>query len=471
MKKQTYLWWATLLLSCSWNLNATDYSKVSSEIKVQLETKTLSTPYKNILGENAQEEVNAFLEKQSSEINTSAFSIKIKYSKGLETIQYVEKREDGNYFYHISFYSPEYEVTVFDSNQVAIFEKKYEKEKVLVDYGKENKYTSSSDLSTAWRKAKRPFYKAEEAKYNNVITFLEDFEEKVLPQFIIAPKEEKEESSVQINQPKSIDSSMTDTTAIIAEDTAQEVELPQDTIIDIQEIVQIDSTETIENPVSTQTNITQVDATAIVQDIDSAPTSISLVDSTLNQNPIVTSIGEDTLKTPPIKIIDQRDLRDHNKIISLGIGLGNLKNSRLAQPVIGGSLDRYSFDDLFGVDWFFVGGWVGYGKYKFDDNGFFDTAYDMTEISFISRYGVSLTRILQDKGIASKLTQNFDVYALIQFGYSIVVAENFLIGVDTSGGRGGLAIGGRYEWKKFGVFTELGKTETGYAKAGLFLKL
>ncbi len=447
MKKLTYLWCATILLSCSWNLNAADYSNTASEIKVQLETKTLATPYKNILGKNSQEEINAFLKEQPSEINTTAFLIKIKYSKGLETIQYVEKRVGENYYYEINFYSPEYEVIVLDSNQVSIFEKKYGKEKVTTDFGKEDSYQSSSDLSSAWRKAKRPFYKTEEEKYNNVITFLEDFEKEVLPQFTIASKEEEEENAIQITHPKSIENSMADTVEVIVE----EVMLPQDTMATIQEIVPVDSSETIQNTDSTQIKITQID--------------------TLTQAPIVTAKGGDSIIIAPIEIIDQRDLRDHNKIISVGMGLGNLRGYQLAQPLIGGSLDRYSFDDLLGVDWFFAGGWIGYGKYKFDYNGFYEPPIDVTEISFTSRYGVSITRILQDKGIATKLTENFDVYALIQFGYSLILTDNFIFGVDTSGARGGLAIGGRYEWKNFGVFTELGKTETGYAKAGLFLKL
>ncbi len=447
MKKLTYLWCATILLSCSWNLNAADYSNTASEIKVQLETKTLATPYKNILGKNSQEEINAFLKEQPSEINTTAFLIKIKYSKGLETIQYVEKRVGENYYYEINFYSPEYEVIVLDSNQVSIFEKKYGKEKVTTDFGKEDSYQSSSDLSSAWRKAKRPFYKTEEEKYNNVITFLEDFEKEVLPQFTIASKEEEEENAIQITHPKSIENSMADTVEVIVE----EVMLPQDTMATIQEIVPVDSSETIQNTDSTQIKITQID--------------------TLTQAPIVTAKGGDSIIIAPIEIIDQRDLRDHNKIISVGMGLGNLRGYQLAQPLIGGSLDRYSFDDLLGVDWFFAGGWIGYGKYKFDYDGFYPNTFDVTEISFTSRYGVSITRILQDKGIATKLTENFDVYALIQFGYSLILTDNFIFGVDTSGARGGLAIGGRYEWKNFGVFTELGKTETGYAKAGLFLKL
>ena len=458
MKKLKYLLWVALLVSGSWNLNATSSNTVS-EIKVQLETKTLSTPYKNILGKNAKEEINAFLQEQQSEINTAAFFIKIKYSKGLETIQYVEKRVGENFYYESSFYAPEYEVTVLDSNQVSVFEGEYGKEKVITTFGKEDEFKSSSELSTAWRKAKRTFYKTEEEKYNNVITFLEDFEKKVLPDYIVAPKEERqEETSVEIDAPEPIDSSLVDPIEIVIDEPVEEVVVNQDTVVSIQDTV-----------VNNQ-EIAKIDSPVIEQKADSVQIEITQVD-TSTHTPIVTSKGSDSLIIAPIAIIDQRNLRDHNKIISVGMGLGNLRGYQLAQPLIGGSLDRYSFDDLLGVDWFFAGGWIGYGKYKFDYDGFYITPFDVTEVSFISRYGVSVTRILQDKGIASKLTQNFDVYALIQFGYSIVVADDFILGVDTSGARGGLAIGGRYEWKNFGVFTELGKTETGYAKAGFFLKL
>jgi len=164
---------------------------------------------------------------------------------------------------------------------------------------------------------------------------------------------------------------------------------------------------------------------------------------------------------------DLRDLRDHNMIVSLGTGFGNLKDYPLGQPVIGGSIDRYSFDNIFGVDWFFLGGWIGYGKYKYNE---FSIEADITEIYITSRYGVSLTRILQDAGKLDKVTNQVDIYALIQFGYSIVNASDFLFITD-SGTNAGIALGARYNWKKMGAFVEVIKTETGFAKGGIFLKL
>lgn len=403
-----------------------------------IEVKTKKTEYGNILGESIKEDLNSFQGKEN-------LNIKISFLKGLETAQFSEKKENGKVFFFVSFYTPQYEAIVLDNEGKELLHKKYGDEKTRTEFGKISEYTDGNELMKDWRKQKELFYKKEEAKYNNVQFFLKDLQS--LDHRTIVESSEPQETTIRdINPSREID----EITPPENNNETKEVLTQQNTEKEIEE-VELQNDKPLE------------DVSIDKPEIQNTNLGIE-VDKPNNEDTDTPIIAE-----PYFEEIELRDLRDHRLIVSLGSGLGNLRkyDYKLSSPIIGGSIDRYSFHNTLGVDWLFVGGWVGLGKYK-DKN--FEGSSSISELSIISRYGVSITRILQDAGRMNELTNKIDMYALFQFGYAIILVDDFFIPFN-SGTEIGIALGARYSWKKFGAFVELGKTETGFLKSGIFLKI
>jgi len=139
----------------------------SIERKNQIEVFTKTSSYGNILGKDAKAEIASLLNNK----NIDYYNIKVTFLKGLEPLQYSQKKDKGHY-YEVGFYPPTYQVLVIDDTEKEVLNKTYGKTKKSFNFGKEDNYLKDSDLSTDWRKQRKELYRQEEEKNNNINQFI-----------------------------------------------------------------------------------------------------------------------------------------------------------------------------------------------------------------------------------------------------------------------------------------------------------
>jgi len=155
-------------------------NSLNSNFNYNVETKTLLSEHKNILGQTAQQEVDDFFENFDTGTDEKTLTIKINFLQDLNTTQYSEKKNGNNLFYVVNYFTPRYEAIVLNAFGEIIFRKKYGGEKIAVEFGKDQSFENADALNTHWQMRKEIFYKNQEGIYNNVTAFIEDFKTSVL---------------------------------------------------------------------------------------------------------------------------------------------------------------------------------------------------------------------------------------------------------------------------------------------------
>lgn len=159
----------------------------------------------------------------------------------------------------------------------------------------------------------------------------------------------------------------------------------------------------------------------------------------------------------------------YDKTISVGIGIGRLATKsrfKAASPAISVAFDR-NMDEMFGVDWFTTGFYIGHASYTYSAYNDFSNGLESTEVIIAGRYGLNISKMMGD---LKEWKLPVEVYANLQLGYAFLTIGEFItLPPDIIGSDGlyaGLAIGAAYRINQFSAFIETGKTEAGLLKVG-----
>ncbi len=161
--------------------------------------------------------------------------------------------------------------------------------------------------------------------------------------------------------------------------------------------------------------------------------------------------------------------RFYSKSVSIGIGTGRLATNsdfKATGPAISLAFDRHS-EDMFGVDWFTTGFYIGHASYDYSFFGDFNNSVEASEVILAARYGLSISKMMRD---LKEWNLPVEVYASLQLGYAFLsIGDLITIPPDLTGSDGlysGISIGATYYFKQFGAFAEIGRTEAGLLKVG-----
>ena len=165
-------WLFVLFLFLGASLSAQN-TPTSYSLKIQ----PIISDYSNILGSLADQSI----QQQWTDwikVNTGKgdYNIHIQFAKGLEPLQYHRKKiSRRQYIYQVKYSTPIYNASVTNLSGNIILLKEYGGHTAYQTFGIDDQYASPDTLASAWRKYRDAFYELEEAKYNHIEDFLNDF--------------------------------------------------------------------------------------------------------------------------------------------------------------------------------------------------------------------------------------------------------------------------------------------------------